>query len=333
MWIKEQKKRSGKLSRELLGLIALDFILSTGCYFFIRSWAGSFAYDYCEKRGIVLDELQTITTDALIMNLSVIGAVAFFVILFLIFVGRKLGYIRELTDGIHRLRTHRMQHEVPLVGGNELTELAASINDLAKTERQLKAIERNLSHDIRTPLTAILSYAEYMQTKETISQEELEEFLELIRRKAEQMKLLTEQLLDGGCRLTEIDDGKLLMTQLADEWLETLEEDFACQVNLSQCPDFKGQIDVEEIRRIFDNLSSNVIKYASHSEPVLLEIKTEKKHIVIRQSNGKATVAGAVESRKIGLSSIENIAKHHGGSVTVVEDGECFSVNIILFEV
>lgn len=330
---KQPRKFGSKLSREILGLILLDGIVSLLFYFFLRSWAGTLVYEYCERNKIVLDELQEVTTDMLIINLSMIGGAILFLVLFLVFVGNKLSYIRDLTTGIHALRTHRMDYEIPLKGSNELTELAESINYLAETERQLKAVERNLSHDIRTPLTAILSYTEYLQGRENLKKEELDEFLNLTKRKAEQMKLLTEQLLDGGSRLTEIEDGKLLMAQLAEEWAETLEDEFDCRVRLEDCPDFSRQLDVEEMRRIFDNLASNVEKYGEPSAAVMLEFGQENGRIVIRQSNTRAKVDKQVESRKIGLSSIDNIAKHHGGSVTVWQDEERFAVKIILFEV
>ena len=331
---KKQPRRFGsKLSRELLLIILVDGLVSVLSYFFFRSWAGSLVYASCEKNGIVMDELQTVTTDMLILNLSMIGAAVLFLVLFLVSVGNKLSYIRDLTPGIHALRAHRMDYEIPLKGKNELTELAESINYLAETERQLKAVERNLSHDIRTPLTAILSYTEYLQDRKNLTKEELDEFLELTKRKAEQMRVLTEQLLDGGSRLTEIEDGKLLMAQLAEEWSESLEDEFDCRISLEDCPEFSRQLDVEELRRIFDNLASNVEKYGEPSAPVMLEIGQENGRIVIRQSNARAREDKKVESRKIGLSSIDNIAKHHGGSATVWQDEERFAVKIILFEI
>ncbi len=329
----EGSKKRRKLTRELLILLIADAVAAAVFYFTIHSWAGTLAYDYCEKQQIGLDDLESIVLDALISNLSIVAAALLFVALFFVFVGRKLSYIRELTDGIEALRTHRMQHEIPLSGNNELTELAESINYLAETERQLKTVERNLSHDIRTPLTAILSYAEYMQGRDDLSKEELDEFLELTKRKAEQIKVLTERLLDGGSQLTEVEDGRLLMIQLADEWEESLEDWFQCRLDTTGCPDFSGQFDIGELRRVFDNLVSNVEKYADRKEAVNLTIAAENKRIVIKQSNKKTREPGQVESRKIGLTSIDNIAKHYGGSATATETGEHFAIEIILFEV
>ncbi|MBR3785305.1 MAG: sensor histidine kinase [Firmicutes bacterium] len=333
MSTKERTARRSKLNRELLILIAADTVVSAIFYFFLHSTAGTLAYEYCEANQIGLDDLQSIMLDEMVLHLSILGSVILFITLFLVFVGRKLAYIRKLTDGIEALRTHRMQYEIPLEGNNELTELAESINYLAETERQLKAVERNLSHDIRTPLTAIMSYAEYMQGRENLSKEELDDFLELTKSKAEQIKALTERLLDGGSRLSEITDGRLLMAQLTEEWEEGLEEKFDCSADISRCPTFGGQFDVEELRRIFDNLSSNVLKYADPDAPVSLTIDTEKRRIVIRQSNKKDKSPKVVESRKIGITSMETIAKHYGGYIETKQDETDFAIKIVLFEV
>lgn len=127
------------------------------------------------------------------------------------------------------LRTHRMDFTMPIEGDNELKELAESINFLSETERRLRQLEtelqaekeqliRDLSHDIRTPLTAMLSYSDYLGRKETLEQEEVQEYIALVQRKGQQIKALTDRLLDSGSRdLETIEDGKLLMEQLARE--------------------------------------------------------------------------------------------------------------------
>ncbi len=344
MWTRETQKKRRKLTQELLGLIVLALFLALLSYFFLRSAGGTAAYHYCEAKGLAMDTLQSITLDYFVFNLSVVGAVVIFLVLFLAFVGRKLSYIREIIAGIDALRSHRMNDKISLAGNNELTELAESINYLAETERQLKAAEqklqeektaliRGLSHDIRTPLTAILSYTEYMQSRSDLSAEELQEFLELTRRKAEQINVLSAQLLDGGRKLIEIEIGRLLMEQLAEEWGEMLEEEFHFTVDLSACPDFSGKYDVEELRRIFDNLASNVLKYADTAVPVGLEIGQRDSRIVIRQSNEKAAVPNIAESRGIGLQSIRRIAESYGGSINITEDTTTFNIEIILFHV
>lgn len=343
MSTKNKRKKNRKLTRELLGLIVADGMISVLCYFLLRSTGGTLAYEYCEKQQIAMDELQSVMLDSWIFNLSILGAMVIFVVLFLVFVGKKLAYIRELTDRIDALRTHRMNCDIPLKGSNELTELAESVNYLAETERKLKEAEsqmqaertaliRGLSHDIRTPLTAILSYTEYLQNHLDLSAEQAGEFLELMRNKAEQIKALTDQLLDSGARqMTDIEDGRLLMEQLSEEWMEMLEDDFQCETDLSDCPAFGGEVDVQALRRIFDNLASNIEKYADVNFPIFLAITRENERIAIKQSNKKRNVSEAVESRKIGLESIRRIAESYGGNVNVRQDESAFEIHIVLF--
>lgn len=65
-----------------------------------------------------------------------------------------------------------------------------------------------------------------------------------------------------------VENGRLLMEQLAGEWEEILEDSFSCEISMENCTDFRAEWDMQEILRIFDNLSSNVEKYADSGHPV-----------------------------------------------------------------
>ena len=153
--------------------------------------------------------------------------------------------------------------------------------------------------------------------------------------------LLTEgQLLtlQGGIRslsrdLETIEDGKLLMEQLAGEWEEILENTFPCIVDTKNCPAFYGSFDIQELRRIFDNLASNVEKYADREQPVELRIDAVDKRLRVCQRNGIKTGTVPVESNQIGLESIRRIAALYGGMVKVSIEQGIFSIQITLSEV
>ncbi|WP_287630649.1 MULTISPECIES: sensor histidine kinase [Lachnospiraceae] len=256
-----------------------------------------------------------------------------------------MAYLREIIQGVEALRTHRMDFTMPIEGDNELKELAESINFLSETERRLRQLEtelqaekeqliRDLSHDIRTPLTAMLSYSDYLGRKETLEQEEVQEYIALVQRKGQQIKALTDRLLDSGSRdLETIEDGKLLMEQLAGEWEEILENTFPCIVDTKNCPAFYGSFDIQELRRIFDNLASNVEKYADREQPVELRIDAVDKRLRVCQRNGIKTGTVPVESNQIGLESIRRIAALYGGMVKVSIEQGIFSIQITLSEV
>ena len=216
---------------------------------------------------------------------------------------------------------------------------------LSETERRLRHREtalraekeqliRDLSHDIRTPLTAMLSYSDYLGQKETLEQEEMQEYIALIQRKGQQIKALTDRLLDSGSRnLEAIEDGKLLMEQLVGEWEEILEDTFPCIVDMKKCPTFRGSFDIQELRRIFDNLASNVEKYADWERPVELWVDAVDKRLRICQRNGIKADTVPVESNQIGLESIRRIAALYGGTVQVSIEQGIFSIQITLSEI
>ena len=167
--------------------------------------------------------------------------------------------------------------------------------------------------------------------KETLTVEEQQEYRYLVARKTEQIKKLTDILLDGGHREPEFfEDARLLFEQLADEFEAELDDGFAPMTELSYVGAFSGNFDVGEMRRIFDNLISNVKKYAEPSEPVELIISKKDEGIVIRQSNRIAKDKQPSESYKMGLYSIRCIAQNYGGTVEVRDENGKYEIMITL---
>ena len=288
-----------KISREILGLTGISFIISAFFYGFIRTMANSVVLSYCDNMAVVLSESQEWEIGNLIKSVSGGAAVVIFVVLFLFLVGEKI------ENAVHELQ----------------------MKEKALYEER-ENLYRSLSHDIRTPLTTILSYSEYM--KEKIEEESMHEYITRVQRKAEQIKSLTDQLLDGGTRnLEKIENGKFLMQQLADEWETALENNFRCEMNIDNCPDFEGEFDVREMRRIFDNLVSNVEKYAEESEYVHLDISGKDECLVIKQENMIKKELQNVESRGIGITSIKRIVENYGGEIWVNKEDDRFTIEII----
>lgn len=344
----KKMKKKGKLSKEILVIFIISILAAVCTYFFFRSTAGSYVFDYCEKKKIILDELQNIQLDYLIEFGSLLTSVLMFLLLFLFLLGRKLSYLQVISEGIEALRIHRMDYKIPIKGNNELTDLAHRINYLSRTEKELSEKEkqlkkerelliRALSHDIRTPLTSIRSYSEMMEKKlgeEVVDREEIRDYVELMIKKADQMKDLSGQLLENCKHNPErIEDGKLLMEQLAWEWEEQLEDRFDVRVDVAGCPAFSGEIDVREFQRVFDNLYSNVLKYAEESMAVELIIGKTEGRLSIAQKNKKQKDISHVESHQIGLLSIKAIAGNYGGNVEVKEDEDSYEIRILLLKI
>lgn len=144
---------------------------------------------------------------------------------------------------------------------------------------------------------------------------------------------MTDLLLDGSKRSPEyFENACLLMEQLADEFEGMLEDVFTVKTTLA-CPAFSATFDVQELQRIFDNLISNIQKYAAPDKPVLLAISAENGQLNIRQENAVRKLDASSEGYQIGLKSIRRIAQNYGGRVEVRQDDAMFMISIILSEI
>ena len=338
----EKHKKRGKLLHEALGLVAVCFLLSLLLYFFIAFVGTSVVEEYCFYNDIELDEMDLYQLDMTMLGVGFAVSAAFFVILFFALFGERLAYIRRITAGVDALRRGNFGEQVELSGNNELTELAEAINYLSQGEREIKekekrlseekeALIRTLSHDIRTPLTSVMSYTQWLAEKDTVTQEEAREYFSLVEKKTTQIKQLTDILLDGGRREPELlEDARLLFVQLADEFESELENDFTVKIDLSALPALSGRFDVREMQRIFDNLISNVKKYADAAQEVLLTISRTDAGLVIRQSNAVKKDAPTSDGYRMGLHSIRRVAQSYGGTAKVPRTDEQFEIVITL---
>ena len=334
-----------KLSHEILGLIAIAALLSLILFLVLSGIATGVTEEYVFNHDIPMDEFDWITMYQRIYTVAAVLSCIAFSVLFLAMMQSRIAYIQTITEGISQLRGQPKRIALPLKGNNELKHLAEAVNDMSQAQLTLREKEqalaqekeqliRALSHDIRTPLTSILAYSDYLTTREEITPAEQKSYLGLIRKKAEQIRDLTAILLDGSKRnLEHFDNGKLLMEQIVEEFQEEQEEDFAVTVDFSKCPAFAGTFDVQELRRIFDNLSSNVRKYADPANPVTLSVGLENGTLLIRQTNAVLPEKPQSESYQIGLNSIRRIAQHYGGRVAVEESAQTFSITIILSQI
>ena len=338
----EGKKKRRKLIFEILFLIALCFVLSLILFFVSVTVSRALIEEYYFNHDIYMDEFDWIRLDQTLTGAGFVLSAIFFTVLFTVLFIERLAYIRKIIRGVHVLREGDFSHRVELKGNNELTELAEAVNYLSESEQRIKEKEkrlneereeliRTLSHDIRTPLTSIMSYTEMLAAKGSLMSEEQQEYLLLVSKKTAQIKELTDILLDGGLREVErFTDARLLFEQLADEFTEVLEDTFKLSVTLPRSSAFSGRFDVGELQRIFDNLISNIEKYANPAETVALAISRTESGIVIRQSNTIRKDKQPSESYRMGLNSIRRIAHNYKGSVEVTEISGKFEIIITL---
>jgi len=332
-----------KLSRQILATLGISLGAAVGG-FHLLARGGYYLLDRVYREQLVsISEDTLIGMQGWMLNLCLLLSVVFFLVLFLVLVGDRLSYIRTITQGIDRLKEGQGDWAIPVQGNNELTTLAETINAMNAARNAVREKEktlneeretliRTLAHDIRTPLTSVLSYSELLMARDGLDAPSREQ-VALIREKAGRIKELTDVLLDGGKRNPEeFPDAKLLFSQLAMEFEEVLEEDFSVETDLSGLPPFGGSFDPGELRRVFDNLITNVQKYADPENPVTLTIAGAEGGIRITQQNAIRVGETSTESFGMGLISIRRIAHNYAGGVETRTDGEQFTIAVTLSE-
>lgn len=340
-------ERKHRLTHELIGDMGISLVISLFVLCFLYFMSSSLAERYMQAREIVITDTQSRVLAAWIMSLCIAAGVIVFIVLFLFMSGRRFSYLAAIIKEIDNLGNPGERISVRIEGNDELTELAKSINymsaaqaEMMDREKQLRErreiFVRNLAHDIRTPLTAMISYSQMMRDKGQLTGKDAEKYMDMMLRRSTQIRELTDRLLDEGRGEPErIDSVKLLLEQLFEEWTETLEGELECEASITG-EDGSAEADVYAIRRIMDNLASNVRKYADAGQKVVLSAQISRSEgrgikVVISEVNAVKSDISQEESRGIGLDSIRRIASLLGGGAETESADGRFSVTVTLY--
>ena len=263
---KRKKERSRKLAWEILEYLLLSFATALFTYGFLCTTAVSLGEAYLAGRGISVTEAQNMVFHLWLRSICILASVPVFLSLFLVMLGQRLSYLLSIIKGVERLEEKQMDFHIKLEGNDELTRLAESINVLAQSQLRISRQERemqeeremlirSLSHDIRTPLTSLISYSQIVGDREGLTPEETASYIRLVQEKSQQIKELTDRLLgEKQAGREQVEDLRFLMEQMAFQWEEILEERFACRIDLEACGRTAGTLDVGGLWRIMDNM-------------------------------------------------------------------------------
>ena len=143
---------------------------------------------------------------------------------------------------------------------------------IARVERTRRDFIANVSHELRTPLTSLLGYTETMIDESF--DPKAREFLEIIRRNAQRMSRLTEDLLtlarveSGEDRLQETPVSSHELLRDAQISFSELTHNRGVTIEIAESHDFEVVADKEAIHQVFANLIDNALKYGSGSKKI-----------------------------------------------------------------
>ena len=272
----------------------------------------------------------------------------------------KIYLLKRSAKEISREFADRLQTDTNTVigissGDKDMRELADSINKQLKILRkehlrfrqgdfELKNAVTNISHDLRTPLTAISGYLELLKREEKSPQ--AERYIGVIADRTELMKQLTNELFTYSVILSEnIGDEKeeVFVNQVLEEsitgyYAALTERGIVPRIDISEKRIVKT-LDRSSLARIFSNLLNNAVKYSDGDLSIILSdsgvitfsntakglspIQTEKLF------DRFYTVENARNSTGLGLSIAKTLVENMNGSISAEYDNDRLTITII----
>ena len=283
------------------------------------------------------------------VNLSALSMAA------LVFLATVLLYEQHITRSVQTLSRQVRQVSRGDLGmqitpqtSDEIGQLALDVDAMRlsiidKLQREEEAWKANsqlitaISHDVRTPLTALLGYLEIV-SDESLSPDERSAYLEICKNNALRLKGLTDELFgfflvfgkpQPDQKPEEFDAGMLLEQVLLEHEMDLVQRGF--QVESGSDPITGSlQVDLGHFRRIFDNLFSNVRKYADPGCPVTITCRCDREELTVTICNRIRQDANRVESNRIGLQTCHKLVAAMGGEFNQSRTKETFTVEVLL---
>lgn len=289
-------------------------------------------------------------------------------IVILVFAPKWVKKYDEIKKGIDEVSGGNLDYKIPIEGNGELDQLAEGINKIAdatsmaveselKNQQMKTDLISNVSHDLKTPLTSMVTYIDLMKT-EGLESENASKYLEILEQKTERLRQLTEDLFEAAkassgaipVRMSRVDFLSLLNQGLGElnEKVEASNLEFV--INARQDRYFV-KADGQLLWRVIANLLSNVLKYSQENTRVYVNFQTEQgesgdkvimemKNISSQSLNiepselmerfKRGDESRTTEGSGLGLAIAKDLMKLMQGKIDIMIDGDLFKVKLLL---
>lgn len=227
-----------------------------------------------------------------------------------------------------------------------------AVNEEIKSQKMKTELISNVSHDLKTPLTSIITYIDLLKN-ENITEEERKLYIDTIDKKSQRLKFLIEDLFEvsratsGDIKVNLVNvDIVELMKQTQIELDDKIKNSGLRIRNSFPENKITLQLDSQKTFRIFENLLINVAKYALEGSRVYVNIEDKKESVEITIKNISAEEitfdpfdiverfqrgdkSRNTEGSGLGLAIVKSFVEVQGGTFNVEVDGDLFKVIII----
>jgi signal transduction histidine kinase len=226
-----------------------------------------------------------------------------------------------------------------------------AIDEEVKSQQMKTELISNVSHDLKTPLTSIITYVDLLK-KEGIQNETQKEYIDVLDRKAKRLKVLIEDLFEASkassgnidLHLEKVDVIALFRQTLGELEEKINQSTLQMKMNL---PEKKVicQLDGRRTYRVFENIMSNILKYAMPHSRVYIDVSEDEKQISFTFKNMSAYEMNFdvsqiaerftrgdrsrnTEGSGLGLAIAKSLIELQKGSLMITIDGDLFKVMV-----
>ena len=250
--------------------------------------------------------------------------------------------------------------------------ISAAVEQRMKSEHLKTELITNVSHDIKTPLTSIINYADLIGKEvsgdvkdtgdgagtETAQEREqhISEYAEVLLRQSQKLKKLLDDLLEASKATTgnlevhpEVCEVSVLLSQAVGEYEQRFSEKKLETIVKQPEETVKVMADGRHLWRVFDNLLNNIYKYAQAGSRVYLNVEHDGQNanIIFRNMSAyplemspeeleerftRGDRSRHMEGNGLGLSIAKSLTELQKGDMEIVTDGDLFKVVITLPE-
>lgn len=275
--------------------------------------------------------------------ISLFLSVLLFFLIILFFIRRKMRAVLKLEQEVLVMSSGDLTRPIPDLGGDEIGILARELNSLRNTlndnivsEMESRKANQDLitalSHDLRTPLTILNGYLEILKLKKNPAMQD--EYIEKALGKTRDIKALTDRMFEYALVSEKNETPEL--TWISTDYIRKQLEENADFIRLAGfCAEFSCnpssvalESDKTMLKRIFNNLFSNIIKYGDKRHPVIISDGVSGGSLSVTIKNAVKKEHALADGNHIGLKNVQTMMHLLGGEFHVSKDAQIFCATL-----
>ncbi|WP_317911297.1 sensor histidine kinase, partial [Clostridioides difficile] len=223
------------------------------------------------------------------------------------------------------------------------------VDSSIKNERMKTELITNVSHDLKTPLTSILSYVDMLKNND-FDKETVNDYINILDKKSQRLKLLIDDIFEASklssgdveFNITKTDIRELLIQSIVEfeDKIQNSNLDF-----IIETPEHAvfTMIDGKKTWRVFENLICNILKYSMPNTRVYIDMFIKEENIILTFKNisndklnlkpeelverfRRGDVSRKTDGSGLGLSIAQNIIELENADMEIIIDADLFKV-------